>query len=266
GRGGGGGIVVTSIAAIGLALDGWPKQFQVLAEPEHRTAPPGVAARVDLPMTDDRDALSLYQQTLDAVPLYNGFSGYGAPHQYAMRELLIAHDPRILKALTAAGPLGVVIDHASDEGGGYRKVGAADAGAGVQEAHDTWSSYRLPASGSGDQLPDEQGTPVAIKSLDAYPSPPHTPRAVDGDLKTRWSGGVQKSSADFTIELADPGPVRQLVIDLGEYYTDFPMRVRIDVSIDGAQWDTVYLGDAALQAYYAAVRHPKQVPVVYPIG
>src|SRR5262249_35360096 len=77
-------IVVTSIAAIGLALDGWPKQFQVLAEPEHRTAPPGVAARLDLPMTDDRDALALYQQTLDRVPLYNGFSGYGAPHQYAM--------------------------------------------------------------------------------------------------------------------------------------------------------------------------------------
>src|SRR5262249_57551853 len=114
GRGGGGGIVVTSIAAIGLALDGWPKQFQVLAEPEHRTAPPGVAARLDLPMTDDRDALALYQQTLDRVPLYNGFSGYGAPHQYALRGLLIAHDPRILRPMTAAGPPAVLIDQQAD--------------------------------------------------------------------------------------------------------------------------------------------------------
>jgi hypothetical protein len=77
---------------------------------------------------------------------------------------------------------------------------------------------------------------------------------------------VQRSAADLTIELADPGPVKQLVIDLGEFYADFPMRLRIDVSGDGAQWSTVYLGDTALHAYYAALRHPKQVPVVYPIG
>jgi hypothetical protein len=124
----------------------------------------------------------------------------------------------------------------------------------------------LPANGNGDLLPDERGTPIAIKALSAYPSQPHTPRAIDGDIKTRWSGGVQQSSADFTIEIADPGPVSQVVIDLGEFWTDFPMRVRIEASPDGARWDTVYAGDTALHAYYAAVRHPKQVPVVYPIG
>lgn len=110
------------------------------------------------------------------------------------------------------------------------------------------------------------GTPVPIKSLDAYPSPPHTPRAVDGDLRTRWSGGVQRSAADFTIELADAGPVKQLVTDLGEYFADFPTRLRIDVSADGAQWDTVFLGDTTLHTYYGAVRHPKQIPIVFPIN
>lgn len=259
-------VVVASLAVIGLALDGWPREFQVHAEPEHRPVPPGVAFRLDLPMTDDRDALALYQQTLERVTLYNGFSGYGAPHQYAMRELLIAHDPRILRAMTSAGSLGVVIDHESDPDGGYRKFVTSYPGAALYETHDRWSSYRLPAGGTGDLLPDETGTPVGIKSLDAYPSPPHAPRAMDGNLETRWSGGVQKSSADFTIELAEPGPVRQLVTDLGAYYTDFPMRLRIDVSPDGAQWETVFLGDTALHAYYAAVRHPKRVSIVYPIA
>jgi hypothetical protein len=258
--------VVTAVAVIGLALDGWPGAFAVGARPDPRPTPPGVVARLNLPMTDDQDALSLYYQTLDGVPLYNGFSGYGAPHQYAMRELLIASDPRILQVMTAKGPLGVVIDHDSDVDGACRKFIKAYPGAVLQETHDKWSSYRLPASGAGDLLPDEQGTPVAIKSLDAYPSPPHTPRAIDGDLTTRWSGGVQKSSADFTIELAEPTFVRQLVTDLGGFWTDFPMRLRIDVSGDGAAWTQVYLGDTALHAYYAAVRHPKQVPVVYPIG
>jgi hypothetical protein len=258
--------VITAIAVIGLALDGWPKVFTVGARPDPRPTPSGVVARLNLPMNDDQDALSLYYQTLDSIPLYNGFSGYGAPHQYAMRQLLIASDPRILQVMTAKGPLGVVIDHDADEKGACRAFINAYPGATLQETHDKWSSYRLPASAPGDLLPDEQGTPIAIKSLDAFPSPPHTPRAVDGDLTTRWSGGIQKSSADFTIDLGEPTFVRQLVTDLGAFYTDFPMRLRIDVSTDGAGWDTVFLGDTALHAYYAAVRHPKQVPVVYPIG
>lgn len=258
--------LVAVLAVAGLALDGWPREFLVRAQPEPRPTPPGVVARLDLPMTDDQDALSLYYQTIDGVPLYNGFSGYGAPHQYAMRELLIAGDPRILEVMTAKGPLGVVIDHDADADGAYRKFIRAYPGATLQETHGTWSSYRLPASAAGDLLPDSEGTPVVIKSLDAYPSPPHTPRAIDGDLKTRWSGGLQRSAADFTIELAEPGPVRQLVTDLGEFWTDFPMRLRIETSPDGAQWETIFLGTTALHAYYAAVRHPRQVPVVYPIG
>ncbi len=77
---------------------------------------------------------------------------------------------------------------------------------------------------------------------------------------------MQRSAADFTIELAEPGFVRQLVTDLGEFWTDFPVRLRIQISPDGAQWETVFLGDTALHAYYAAVRHPRQIPMVYPIG
>jgi hypothetical protein len=135
-----------------------------------------------------------------------------------------------------------------------------------QETHDHWSSYRIPGGGDGDLVAEAQGTPVAIKALDAFPSPPHTPRAVDGDRHTRWSGGVQRAAADFTIELAEPGYVRQLVTDLGEFWTDFPVRLRIDVSSDGARWDTVFLDGTALQAYYGALRHPKDIPLVYPIA
>jgi hypothetical protein len=258
--------IVATLAVIGLALDGWPREFAVRAEPERRPTPPGVAARLNLPMSDDQDALSLYQQTFDAVPLYNGFSGYGAPHQYAMRELLLAYDSRILQAMTTRGALGVVIDHESDPDGKYRSFVSRYPGATLHETHPAWSSYVLPAIPGGDLLPDEKGTPIAIKALTAYPSQPHTPRAVDGSLKTRWSGGLQQSAADFTIEIADPGVVSQVVIDLGEFSTDFPMRLRLEVSPDGAQWATVYLGDTALHAYYAALRRPKQVSVVYPIG
>jgi hypothetical protein len=257
---------VVAVAAIGLVLDGWPGVFSVRAEPEHRPAPPGVFARLDLPSIEDNDAVALYQQTLEGIPLYNGFSGYPAPHEYAMRVLLENHDPRILAALTARGSLGVVIDHSMDGDGELRKFVSAYPGAVLHETHPTWSSYLLPASGGGDLLPDVTGTELPIKSLDAFPSPPHTPRTRDGDLKTRWSGGVQRSSADFTIELDGPQRVGQLVTDLAEFWTDFPVRLRLSVSPNGTEWDTVFDGATALNAYYAALRHPRVVPVVYPIG
>jgi hypothetical protein len=256
---------VVAAAVIGLLLDGWPRTFTVLAAPVHHRLPAGVAARLELPLTIGEDAPTLVQQMLDGVPMVNGYSGYLAPQQYALHALLESHDPRILRALASRGPLGVVVDHASDPDGAYRKFVQAYPGATLEDTQGTWSSYRIPANAGGDLLPDEQGTPIAIKSLDAYPSPPHAPRATDGDLKTRWSGGVQQASADFTIEVAEPGYVRQLVTDLGEFWTDFPVRLRIDVSPDRTNWDTVFLGDTALHAYYAAVRHPMRLSVVYPI-
>jgi hypothetical protein len=255
-----------SITAIGLLLDGWPKSLTVYTEPERRPTPPGVFARLDLPSTDDRDLLALYQQTLDGVPLYNGYSGYGAAHQYAMRELLKSGDVHILRALTTRGSLGVLVDHEADADGTYRRFVMAYPGAVVHELHSAWSSYRLPANGDGDPLPDQSGQPLRIKSLDAFPSSPHATRAMDGDLRTRWSGGVQRASADFTIELEQPSHVGQLVTDLGEFVTDFPVRLQVEVSADGSQWETVYVGSTALYAYYAALRHPKQIPLVFPVN
>jgi hypothetical protein len=257
--------IVTAAAAIAILLDGWPREFSVRAEPERRPTPPNVATRLDLPMTDDRDALALYQQTFDSVPLNNGFSGYGAPHQYAMRELLLASDHAILRALAARGPLGVVIDHESDPEQAYRKFVASYPGAVRHETHPTWSSYVIGASEGGDLLPDRAGEAVPIKTVTAFPSQPNWVYAVDSNLKTRWSGGIQKGPADFTIELQGPSRVRQLVIALGEFYTDFPIELRLEVSSDGSAWDVVYRGSTALHAYYAALRHPKEVPVVYPI-
>jgi hypothetical protein len=258
--------VVVAIAAAGLLVDGWPRQFIVLAAPPVRPAPAGVATRLDLPLSDDTDAAALYQQTLDPVPLHNGFSGYVAPHYYALRMLLEARDPRILHVLAAAGPLGIVIHHAGDRDGSIRRFVLAQPGASVVRTEDDWSSYRIPADPSPPVLPDRAGSPVTIKSLDTFPSPPHAARALDGDLRTRWSGGVQQQSADATIELEALTHVGQVVIDLGAFVTDFPARLRIDVSADGVAWDAAWTGDTALHAYFAAVRHPREMPLVFPLN
>jgi hypothetical protein len=255
--------LVIVLASLGLLIDGWPRVFMVTRAPDPRPAPSGVAARLDLPVGDG-DALAMLQQTLQPLPLYNGYSGYFAPHYYAMSDLLANRDPRILLALSAHGPLGVVVDHAGDADGSIRRYVAAVPGAQLTHDERGWSSYRLPASGAP-ELPDRAGRPLHITSLDAYPSAPHAARVVDGDLVTRWSGGPQQQSAELIAELDGLSAVHQVVIDLGGYITDFAARLQIDVSADGKAWDTAWLGDTALQAYYGALRHPREVPLVFQI-
>jgi hypothetical protein len=257
--------IVMTIAAAGLLLDGWPRTFTVLAAPPARPAPAGVTTRLDLPVTDDTGAEALYQQTLDPVPLNNGFSGYFAPHYYALRTLLEARDPRVLHVLAAAGPLGVVVHHDGDQDGSIRRFVLAHPGAALVRTDNDWSSYRIPADPSPPEVPDRTGTPIRIKSLSTFPSPPHAGRALDGDLRTRWSGGVQQQSAEAVVELDAATHVGQVVIDLGGFVTDFAARLRIEVSADGTAWETVWTGDTALHAYYAAVRHPREMPLVFPL-
>jgi len=255
--------IATTVATIGLLLDGWPRAVPVFAAPERRPAPAGVSARLDLPSNSDTDAAALYQQTLEGIPLYNGFSGYPAPHLYAMRALLEGHDPRILQAMTSHGSLGVIVDRAGDADGEIRKFIERFPGAVLQQTRPAWISYRLPAAPAADLIPDRHGEPIPIKSLDAFPSPPHTPRAVDGNMHTRWSGGVQRAAADFTIALGAPQRVAQLVVYLGEFWTDFPQRLFIETSRDGSTWQSAFDGPTALHAYYGALRHPKEIPLVF---
>ena len=257
--------ILVTIAVAGLLLDGWPRVFPVLAAPEIRPSPSGSTLRLDLPLSDDTDPQALYQQMFDHVPLANGFSGYPAPHYYALRTMLKESDPRILPILAARGPLGVVIDHAGDADGALRKLVLAAPGATVDRMERDWSSYRVPQSVNPPDVPEAKGAPIHIKSLLTFPSPPHAYRALDGIRDTRWSGGKQQQSAEATIELDNATHVGQVVIEQGEFYADYPRSLQIDVSADGAAWEHVWTGDTAVQAYLGAVRHPLTVPVVLPI-
>ncbi len=255
--------VVIAVALAGLLLDGWPRQFVMLDAPARRPSPSGVSTRLDLP-TGDNDPLAMYQQTAETVALYNGYSGYFAPHYYAMTDMLARHDTRIVQALAASGSLGIVVDHAGDADGAIRRWLMSMSGVVRERDAADWSSYRVPVTGV-QPLPDRSGEPVPIKSLDAYPSPPHAARALDNNLVTRWSGGPQQQSSELIVELEQPTRVHQVVLDLGGYVTDFPKRLQIDISFDGRSWQAAWVGDTALHAYYGALRHPREFPLVFPL-
>jgi len=258
---------VVALAVAGLLIDGWPRRFPVLAAPPRRPSPQGVFARVDLPLGGFGDAAALYQQMFDPVPLYNGFSGYAPPHYEPMRRMLDAADGRILQVLAAPGPLGVVIDHAGDPDGALRRFVLASPGATADRVEPDWSSYRIPRSVDVPNVPDRSGTPIRIKSVSASFNPDSARLAVDGSLTTAWwAGGEPPPQADFTVELDAPTRVAQIVIDLAGFTPEFPKRLQIDVSTDGTAWEPVWVGDLLLQAYYGALEHPREIPLVFTVN
>ena len=52
------------------------------------------------------------------------------------------------------------------------------------------------------------------------------------------------------------------MIDQGVFVGDYPRTLTIDVSADGGTWEPVWKGDTGLHAYFGALRHPKEVPLV----
>lgn len=257
---------VVALALAGLLLDGWPSRFVVVDPPSRRPSPAEAALRLDLPISDGIDAQALYQQMFDPKPLYNGFSGFGAPHYAAMKALLEEGNPDILRELASRGPLGVVIDHAADANGTERSMARAFPGSTVVRAERDWSSYLIPRTDAPAAVPDPTGSPVRIKAVTASDGKGPADRAIDGDLYSAWTGAKDTADLTFTIELADTGRVEHVVIDLGQFAADLPARLRIDVSGDRLRWDPVSSGSVALTAYRAALRFPKRVPVAMPVG
>jgi hypothetical protein len=256
---------IVILAVIGLLLDGWPRRFVVVAAPPLRPAPADAAVRLDLPATDAIDAQALYQQMFERKPIVNGSSGYDAPHYPALKAMLDDDDGRALEAVGAYGPLGVVVDHAGDADGALRAMIRRVPGARAVRSEADWSSYLLPRT-EPHAVPVETGAPIHIRRVSASSEKTPPELAVDGRLDTHWTGGPQREPVTFTIELDEPSHVSQIVTALGPRFMDFPRRLTIDVSPDGQQWQTVSNGSVALETYYAALAHPKDVPIVLPIG
>ena len=257
--------IAVALAVAGLLLDGWPKRFVVLDAPPLRPSPDGAALRLDLPITDGGDPQALYQQMFDPKPLYNGFSGFTAPHYAAMKALLDEGHPEVLRILASRGRLGIVVDHAADADGAQRALVAASGAQAVRAERD-WSSYLVPKGGEPTAPPEASGAPVRIKTVTASAETAPAARAIDGNLDTAWSGAKDTAEIVFTIELDESGAVGQVVLVQAQYAAYFPARLVIDVSPDGSRWDRAWSGSAALHTYYAGIRHPKDVPVVFPIA
>ena len=153
-----------------------------------------------------------------------------------------------------------------------RRDAQVRAGRARRDASSAWSAtgaaIACPQSRRSAGYPGRDGRAAPHQVARARSQARRTPRARwTAICDTRWSGGVQEQSAEATIELEQPRRTsgRSSSISAGSS-TDFPSAAA-DRRLGGRRrpGSTAWTGDTALHAYFGALRHPREVPLVLPI-
>lgn len=243
----------------GVLLDGWPRSFPLAAvpglRPPHATT---AVARLGLPLAQN-ETESMYQTIGDGLPVFNGYSGYDAPQHAALRDLLERRDPAILAALSAEGPIQIVVEHTLDPDGAWRRF-VETTGARAVDSGADWTRYEL-AQHPRAPRPAATGAPVRVAHAEASVNPADVNAMFDGDLKTRWHAAHQNGGETVTVDIGATHPIQWIVMCLGTYASQYPRALAVEVSTDGASWTTVWSGATALAAYDAAVADPRVIPI-----
>jgi hypothetical protein len=232
--------------------------------PEARPVQTRANARLELPVNPVHDPIVLYRATGHRRPVLNGYSGYFAPHYWALQYLLARHDPDVLTRLSALGSLEVVIDHELDRAGSWRRfVGGHPRAERVFDG-DGYTTFRVPRGPPSPPLSKIDGQPLAIASISAAENAALVGAMTDGDIVTRWHAGREQRPGDsLTVDLGRSRPTHGAETLIAGYVADFPRRLSIDTSLDGRMWSPAWGGETAIMALSAALEDPLNVTLPF---
>jgi hypothetical protein len=210
------------------------------------------------------DVAAMYRGIYHRRPVVNGYSGFFPPGYEVLRLGFANHDPQMFDAVTASGPVLVVVDTARDVEGQWVKQIAARPGAKLERTESGRQIFSLP----GGSLPEEVTLTarLPIQTVTANINADQLPLALDGNQKTRWDGGPQRGAQVVTIDLGSTRSIDGLTMTLGSHPSDFPRALIIESSSDGREWTPRWSGSSAAVAFAAALRHPKELPLTFALA
>ncbi len=248
-----------AIACLGVLVDGWPAPIVMEKPPAWRPIHTRAVARLELPANPQHDAIVLYRATEHHRPVFNGYSGYFAPHYWALQYMLRHHDPDVLTRLSSFGPVEVVIDHDQDQGAGWRQFVGGYPHAELVYRDDRYSTFRIERSARVPPMAKLGGDVLPIASFSAKYNDALLRNMVDGDLVTRWHAGREQRPGDsMTIDLGAPATVDGVEMLIGGYVTDFPRQLTLETSLDNDRWSAAWNGNVAVMAMSAALEDPRR--------
>ena len=250
-------LAVILILSAGVIADGWAGAMPMARAPERWTVERRGTDRplIELPLGPEFDAAATYRAVGHRRRVVNGVSGYDPPHYAWLRRGLDERNPETLLALTHFGPLDVVVDLSADEGSALARYVAAIPGAAMVDGDERRTVFSLPARPRTPQL---RGDIVRVTSGRASRGVVDLAAALDGEATTASILPAPQREGEW-IEL-DAGSIQTVTgIEylLGDEMNGYPRRLAIDLSADGAMWETVWEGGGFEHALASMMRDPR---------
>ena len=206
----------------------------------------------------------LYRSVEHRRPIVNGYSGYFAPHYWALQYLLEQGDPDILTRLSSRGAFEVVIGIDLDPDGRWRRFVAAHPQAELVYQDAAYTTYRVRRGPRIDPLGNVSGESLPIRHVAAVDNAALVPALTDGDILTRWDAGREQRPGDtITADLGEDREVNGVEMLIGGYVADFPRQLSIETSLDGVAWSGAWSGGTAITAFAAALEDPLNVTLPF---
>jgi len=245
-----------SVAVAGLLLDGWFLGARTADAPGLWPQVEAAGRRepiLELPIGPEWDFTATYRAAAHHRRVLNGVSGFDPPHYHALVTGLQARDPAMLAAIASLGPFDIVVSRAADPDGALQRYASSAQGAVLTADDGAHVLYRIPAA----PREREMGPIVPITRVEAVRHPAQWALTYDGRPETGWGDHPQKPDGWIVIDLGGMRDVGGLTHNVGEHFLEFPRRLAIEVSGDGVQWERVWEGPTASQAFLAFVREPR---------
>ena len=227
-----------SAAAVlaGLLVDGWMRPMPLATPPGRPDLPaiPG-AMVLELPANEGAvDTAAMYRAMTHNRAIVNGYSGHTPPHYVLLSHALRRGDPTVLTELARGRHLIILVNGAFDRGGGLRRLVEGLPGIDARGASSGGRIYVLPPGAAARVPPADHAWPV----------------------RSRAGRGYQAE-----LDLGTPRVVRTIGFPLRWRYGDLDPRIRVEGSLDGITWATVWEDWTGGPALAAALANPVEVPV-----
>jgi hypothetical protein len=259
-------LAIPFVLAALVTAEGWPEPVPLWRAPAPRPSATDTVARLEMPMGGPRDLVALFRAAEHHRPVFNGYSGYFAPHYDALLSMVAARDPEVFGRLAWVGPIEVLVDHAEDPDGQLRAFVAGAPGARVASRTADYTLYVVPGAEKARQAAAPQGRPLPVTEIRASVHPEDVGFMIDGDRATRWQTGPQAPGHEVVIDLGAPHRIEVVELQLGSFRADFPRQLTIEVSGDGDGWNVVWTGPTAADALWAGIENPRTLPLRFPVG
>lgn len=225
---------LAALVFAGLAVDGAIAGMPLGAPPSQlQVSEPG-ARVLALPYEDARvSVFAMYQSMAHGGAVVNGYSGYLPPHEDVIEWALRRRDPTVLTELRRGHPLYVLVAGA-EQGPAWTAFMDGQPDTAMLGVQGGGRLYRMPPAAYAREV--RPGTPIDAATV-----------RVDGG----W----------IVADVQQARPLRGLELRTRRHFVWLPKDLRIDTSVDGAAWTTLFEDRPGGLALVGVLEQPKVIPL-----